>query len=851
GEGHLPLACAADPVTAAPVTGSFTYTGDPVKETFHFEMSVTRIREAPRVTLPYSDEQWEAVLQLGDRVDRDLERQDVRLTMGGEPTFVSIDDMDGPEWNVTALGETKRRLAHQLLTRLRQRFAPDGVLHHGQGKLYPGESLPRWALSCYWRADGQPLWRDHRWLADEDRDYGFGPSHARKFLEALARRLGGNAKHVSPGYEDIPYFLWRESRLPVNVEATSSQLEDPEERARLARVFGGEGVGRIVGYSLPLKRQRTHDGALWQTQASVLRRTPMRLIPGDSPMGYRLPLDSLPWVPRQHYPWPAMPDPLQDRPPLPAPEQRSQPAVATRTMHQRQTDEPAPPSVGQPAPGVVRTFLCVEPRNGRLYVFLPPLEETEDYLELLQAVEDTAARLEMPVLLEGYPPPDDPRLRSFSVTPDPGVIEVNLHPSSSWRELVDKTRILYEEARLTRLGTEKFMLDGRHSGTGGGNHLILGGPTPADSPFLRRPDLLRSLVACWNNHPSLSYLFSGLFIGPTSQAPRLDEARHDTLYELEIAFSQVPEKDAPPWLVDRVFRHLLTDASGNTHRAEFCIDKLYSPDSPGGRRGLVEFRSFEMPPHWRMSLAQHVLLRALVAWFWREPYRAPLVRWGTELHDRFMLHHYVRADFEEVLQDLARAGYGLSPEAFEAHFEFRFPRIGSVVLQGVELELRTAIEPWHVTGETPGLGGQVRYVDSSLERVQVRVRGMTDQRHVVTCGGRRVPLTGTGTRGEFVAGVRYRAWQPPHCLHPTIGVHTPLVFDLIDTWSQRSIGGCTYHVAHPGGRAYDRFPVNAYEAESRRAGRFQPIGHTPGEVTIPPLELHPEFPHTLDLRRPH
>ncbi len=855
GEGHLPLACAAEPVTAAPVTGSFGFTGEPPREEFSYQMRVTRIREAPRVTLPYSEAAWERLLVLGDRVDQELAAGDVRLTMGGEPTFVSVDDMDGDEWNLTALGEAKRKLAGQLMLRLEKAFASGAVRHYGQGKLYPGESLPRWALSVIWRHDGLPLWRDPRWMADEEKDYGYGPEEARRFMLALAQELGVSPDHVSPGYEDIAYFLWRESRLPVNVNPLESNLDDPEERARLARVFSG-GLGNVIGYSLPLRLQQSHSGAVWQSEQVQIRREPMRLMPGDSPMGYRLPLDSLPWVSKEEFPWPAMPDSFEER--LPLPEQRTVRAAASVTAMQRQGEHPYA-NVAPPAPArVIRTFACVEPRHGRLYVFMPPFSTADDYFELLQAVEDTAARLMMPVLLEGYAPPEDPRLVAFSVTPDPGVIEVNLHPSANWRELVDKTRTLYDLARQTRLGAEKFMLDGRHCGTGGGNHLILGGSTPSDSPFLRRPHLLRSMLAYWINHPSLSYLFSGLFIGPTSQAPRLDEARHDSLYELEIAFEQILSGDssgrnahdeAPYWLVDRVFRHLLTDATGNTHRAEFCIDKLYSPDGPGGRRGLVEFRNFEMPPDYRMSLAQQLVLRALTAWLWREPYRAPLVRWGTDLHDRFMLSHFVRRDFYEVLSDLEQAGFPFDREWFEAHFEFRFPRLGAVLHRGVELELRVALEPWHVLGETPGLGGQVRYVDSSLERVEVTVRGMTDSRHAVTCNGRRLPLTPTGVRGEFVAGVRYRAWQPPHCLHPTIEVHAPLVLDLVDTWSNRSIGGCTYHVAHPGGRSYDTFPVNAYEAEARRTARFFSIGHSPGQVEAPPLELNPEFPVTLDLRR--
>ena len=846
GEGHLPVAATPDPFSAAPVSGAV----DPCEVTFHHQMSVRRVHEDPRVTLPYTEEQWKRIEALGHAVDAEMKVGDVRLTMGGEPTFVSIDDMDGAEWNTEALGEDKRRLAGALITRLRDRFAPCGLLHFGQGKWYPGESLPRWALACYWRTDGQPLWEDQSLLAADGADLGHGLADAKNFIEHLAKRLELNPAFAVPAFEDPIHYLSREGQLPVNVDPLDNRLDDPEERDRLRRLFE-RGLGTETGYVLPLRRQKTEDGGQWETGAWMMRSGRLFLIPGDSPIGYRLPVHSLPWVKQGDYPYVIPEDPMTQRPVLARAARRRTPlepgAAALRP------EEDRVPEPGESADWVIRTALCTEARGGQMHVFLPPVRKLEDFVDLVAAIEDTAVELRMPIVIDGYQPPRDPRLNLVKVTPDPGVIEVNTHPAHSWDELVRNTTALYEDARQLRLGTEKFMLDGRHSGTGGGNHVLIGGPTPADSPLLRRPDLLRSLIGYWLNHPALSYLFSGLFIGPTSQAPRVDETRQDSLYELEIAFSQIPLPgggECTPWLVDRVFRHLLADVAGNTHRAEFCIDKLYSPDTASGRLGLLELRAFEMPPHARMSLMQQLLIRALVAAFWKKPYTARPVHWDTQLHDRFMLPHFVQHDFEDVLDDLRRAGYPFEAEWFAPHFEFRFPVMGAVNHDGIDIELRQAAEPWYVLGEEPAGGGVSRFVDSSVERLQVRVRGLVKDRYVITCQGRRVPLHSTGVQGEFVAGVRYRAWQPASCLHPTVPVHTPLVFDVFDTWSGRAIGGCSYHVAHPGGRNYVTFPVNANEAESRRAARFFGIGHTPGSVgEAPPEEENPHFPFTLDLRR--
>ena len=835
GEGHIPLACTADPGNAAPVIG-FT---DVANVDFGVTMTVTRIHEDPRVTLPYTDAQWQAIDALGEQVDADLVAHDVRLTQGGEPTFVSIDDMEGPEWNYTALSPKKRQLGEILIKRLKSKFAPEGFLHYGQGKWYPGEPLPRWALGVFWRTDGVPLWQGDTLIADTTKPGTATVAGARAFGENITLTLGLPATLLITAHEDVPKLLQAEAALPENADPLSADLTKPDERARLARLLTA-GLSSPAGFVLPLKANVDDSaGIVWESSPWPLKREHLYALPGDSPLGLRLPLGSLPELLPEEAEQDFPVDPFAPRKALPARTALSAKRAKVRGRKPRE---------------VVKTALTLQVRDGHLFVFMPPCEKLEAYVALLAAIEDTARKLNTPVAIEGYTPPRDPRVKVLMVTPDPGVIEVNIHPAASWRDLLANMQTLYEEARQARLGTEKFMLDGRHTGTGGGNHVTLGGATPADSPLLRRPDLLQSLITYWQNHPSLSYLFSGMFIGPTSQAPRVDEARDDRLYELAIAFQQLGRKyesgrESPqPWLVDRLLRHMLTDLTGNTHRSEFSIDKLYSPDSATGRLGLLEFRAFEMPPHARMSAVQVLLLRALVARFWRDPYRGELIPWSTALHDRWLLPHFVAADIRDVAADLDRAGYAFDPAWFEPFVEFRFPRFGTATYAGVTLELRQAIEPWHVLGEEVSLGATARYVDSSVERMQIKVVGMTGGRHAVTCNGRALPLTPTGVPGEFVAGVRFRAWSPPSALHPTIGVQAPLTFDLIDTWSQRALGGCMYHVVHPGGRNYATFPVNANEAEARRVARFWAHGHTPGPMTVHPEPPNPATPATLDLR---
>jgi uncharacterized protein (DUF2126 family)/transglutaminase-like putative cysteine protease len=820
GEGHIPLACASAPALAAPMEG----TSDTRASEVSFEGLIGRLGHEPRPTEPYEDRVWEELLAGADRADAALANAGLTLTMGGEPTFTSREHPAEPEWNGAALGPTKTSQGWRLIHELRRRFAPGGVTIARMGKHYPGESLPRWAIDLWARKDGQPMWSElpRRSVAPAVED-------ARRFAQALASRLG-LTEALMPAYEDPWRFLQDEAKLPVDVDPLKVNLDDSEERRRLARVLD-RGLGKEVGFVLPVTRR----GRAWVGERWSFRRGHLFLLQGDSPIGLRLPLGSLSPAP--------LPEPYEA--PLAVPDPRREEANKT---HQKSIARATPPAPAQ----AVRTALCVEPREGKLFVFLPPLETAEDFLTLIEAIDRTRVETGLDVALEGYTPRRDPSLVSLAIAPDPGVLEVNVPPTASGRDYAKQLETVFDAALHAGLHSEKYLVDGRMSGSGGGNHLTLGGPTPLESPFIKRPDLLASVLVFLQHHPSLSYMFTGLFVGPTSQAPRVDEARHDTLYELEIALQRAFQKTnepPPPWLGDLLFRHLLTDLSGNTHRTELSIDKLFDWQTPHGRQGLVELRAFEMPPHVRMAIAEMLLVRSLIAAFAKAPYRGPLVRWGVELHDRFLLPYWMWRDFEDVLAFLRDRDLALPAEGYRPFIELRCPLAGRLEVAGVVLEVRNAIEPWNVLGEEVTSTGTARFVDSSMERIEVRATGLVEGRHAVLVNGHTLPLHATGIAGERVGGVRFRAWAPPHSLHAHIGIHHPIQIDVVDLWARRAIGGCAYHVWHPEGRAFDAPPLTRFEASARRAQRFT-VG-TPNmyPVDAKKVQIAAEAPYTLDLRR--
>lgn len=891
-EGYLPLAATPDPLRARPWVAETFDDQEPLAVVtplqVHESLRIRRLLPAP-APAPYTEAQWRDIQALGKLVDEQLRVEKLELAMAPSACFTAWNS-GAPEWS-TVVGPAQRNAAEDLIARLRLGLAPGGVLHEGQGEWFSGEPLPRWRLNCYFRADGQAIWRHSKLLGAVQLDgdpkgtspsatlpQGFGArlrwpadnagreladaADAERFARALARALGVSADSLMPAHEDPLYDLWL-NRRHIQFEPPAEVLRNPIQRRALAAKLSKTSQAP-VGFALPLRWD--HLAGRWSTGTWNLRRSGLYLMPGASAMGYRLPLDGLPAGDDAPHAIDPERCPFEERPLLP----EIYGELSARLT--RFIPHPAPPDAADPdlpPAKPPRTALCVEVREGRLAVFLPPLTHLEHWLDLVATVEAAAEAAGLPVLLEGYEPPEDCRLRRLTIEPDAGILRIVLPASDSSEELSVRLATIYREAEASGLRAERVAGDGRRLPPGGNAEIVLGGTSPTASPFLVRPQLLHSLIAYWQQHPSLSYFFAGQRIGPSGIAPRPDEGRDDALYELDIALARMPLDEVPgPWVPDRALRHLLADPAGDIRKAEIRIDQLYSPDRSSARQGLVGIRSFETAPDARLATVQALLLRALVAYLGRRPADPRLADFGPDLHDRYLLPGPLWEDLREVVRDLGRAGLPVQAEWFEPFRAQRFPVLGRLRIGDAGLELRSAHEPWPVLSEEVTAGGVTRFIDSANQRVQVEIAGFLPHRHVLACNGHRVPMQPTRARGRFFAGVRYKAWTPISTQHPRVPPVHSLVFDLLDARSGEVLGGCTWFPARPdlyGTVAAPPPEPDSDDSPSSRkprwrpqpaalppwspGGRFLEFGSGARHLPIPEEGPRTRFPCLLDLTR--
>ncbi len=851
GEGYIPLASAPDPLRALPWIGYCEACGETGEESIRL-----RRLEHTRDRKNVSDSHWADVRAVAADVDARLKKHNVALSISPRIAFVHAPNAAAPEWTTGAMSDHKRTIAEQLASALRERVALGGVFHVGQTEWFNSETLPRWRISCLFRADGRPVWSDaalNAWPATKQRPT---PEDVKRFSRTLTRALGINVDWLIPAHEDALHELWR-YRGAFEYEPQNGELKDPHLRRELAERLS-QARGEPVGYVLPLHWDSVNHR--WISGAWMFRRRALYLMPGTSALGFRLPLDALP-VGESILSPDAERCQFDERSLLP--DQVGE--LSARFSHVDPATSP-PESADAPyaEPRAPRTALCIELRDGRVWVFMPPLTHAEHYLDLVAAIEAAARDTGLPVLLEGYDAPEDHRLPRIIIEPDAGTLNVTLPPAAASPEQFEQLQLLYSIAEELGLRAERYDTEGRRLPPGGDGAFILGGTEPARSPFLQRPELLRDLITCWQRHPSLSYFFAGRDVGPGRAAPRPDEGRDDALYELGVALERIPSgTTAYPWMPDRLLRHLLADASGNMRRAEIRVDQLYAPDRPGQRLGRAVVHSMDFAPKPYHAALQTLLLRALIAHFAQRPGSVELIHWGNELHDRFMLPHVLWDDLCALIRELQRDGIPLQTDWFKPFLDLRFPELGRVQVGTACLELRGAHEPWPVLSEEAGLGGMARFIDSACDRVQVRVTGITPSRHVVVCNGRRVPLQPTARRGEFVAGVRYKVWNPPATLHPTVPAVRELAFDLVDTWNGTSLGGCSLIPERPGiwGGAAPaisptREPMLRRDTRSAPAvvvppwtgsGRFVPQGRNKESIDMIQWINETEHPYLLDL----
>jgi uncharacterized protein (DUF2126 family) len=505
----------------------------------------------------------------------------------------------------------------------------------------------------------------------------------------------------------------------------------------------------------------------------------------------------------------------------------------------------------------LRRALTAEVRDGTLTIFVPPLL-LPSYVALLAAIEQALVTLQLrDVILAGYAPPPDPALPTVGLASDPGVLEINISPCATWIDFDRQLEQLYVAAQACGLCARKLHYNGREVGTGGGAHLVFGGPEGLLSPFFAFPTLLPSTIRYWQRHPALSYAFTGSYLGPSSQAPRIDESTYEALYELEIACAGAENVGSPPNLplFDLLFRDLLMDRSGNTHRAEISVDKLWNPFAPNGRLGLIEFRAFETHPVRAVQSVTALFVRAILARLCAAPFREPFIRWGGELHDRFFLPAFVWEDLTAICDDLKQHDVAFDPEWLRAPWDWRFPAIGDFSLADkkngdFKIEFRQALEAWPLLGESPNAGTVARTVDSSLDRIEARVADATIlERGLLLVNGLPCEFRRTSDAGA-ACGIRYRAFYLTPSLQPHVPVHAPLLIEWVDRATLVVVAAARWHVWNPRAHAYADIPENDKVAATRRAERWEPWPHTVGQSRfVPKIDFPPEGRHTLDLRR--
>jgi len=724
--------------------------------------------------------------------DEKLAAQKLTLTQGGEPTFVPHETKT-PEWNIAALGPEKLLFARRIARELASTQFKGGVILQSFGKQYPGEPLPRWQVGIYRSRKGEPLWNDlSRIRLDQKTVPASSPEMPKKFITELASSLRLE-NTILPAYEDL------EAKLKSTDTDEATQLLprfNRGKRAFVSRPLPDDidkqwaSYFEPAGWVLPLDYKENE----WITGAWKLPGgDDLTLFPGDSPIGLRLPLSRL-------------------------------------------SDDS------------LRRNLTVEIKEGALVVFLPPVRSFAAFSELVRTVERLAAKLDLPpVQLEGYVPPSDEDLESIALTSDPGVLEVNLPPADNWADYERVIRGLFKSAEAIGLRGYKYQLSGRKVSTGGGAHIILGGPSVENNPFIKRPNLLSSFLRFLQHHPSLSCAFNGLFTGPSSQAPRVDESAFELPYELEITLKALEEMDQPgdPIVIDSLLRNLLMDWNGNTHRAELSVDKFYNYNAPNGQNGLIEFRAFEMVPEPELLLAANVLLRALTACFAEKPFTLPLIDWREALHDKFALPHFLREDLRSVITYLNEHGFAFAEDVFDAQIDFRFPVVTQFETGTVKWTLRHALEAWPVMGEHQGTG---RVVDSTTDRLELLAEGITNGSAMfASINGIRLPLVAVeGNRA--VGAIRYRLFDNPWGLQPHIKAHTPLRIEIIE--ESKIVYAIEYFNWKRLGEGYDGLPANAEEAAGRVAERLKFLPELIGTAAeVRELTISPHAPFTLDLRR--